>query len=141
MSNIKITKAMVLAAIKEIVANDVEIPVGDVSVKGTDIIAYCDTAMAQIEAKADKARTKAKAAAAAGDELRAEILSHIKDEWQTADEITSLVEGFEDVSKSKVVVRLTQLCKNGDIIKEQIKVDNRRKMAYKLATNTNFNEE
>lgn len=140
MSNIKITKAMVLAAIKEIVADDVEIQVGDVSVKGTDIIAYCDATMAQIEAKADKARIKAKEAAA-GDELRTEVLSHITDEWQTADVITALVKGFEDISKSKVVARLAQLCKNGDIIKEQIKVDNRRQMAYKLATNTDFNEE
>lgn len=141
MADIKITKAMVLAAIKEIVADDVAIQVGDASVKGTDIIAYCDTTMAQIDAKAGKARERAAKNKTAGDELRAEVLAHITDELQTADTITAMVEGFEDITKSKVVARLTQLCKNGDIVKEQVKVGDRKQMAYRLATDVDSDEE
>lgn len=141
MADIKITKAMVLAAIKEIVADDVVIQVGDASVKGTDIIAYCDTTMAQIDAKAGKAKERAAKNKAAGDELRAEVLAHITDELQTADAITAMVEGFEDITKSKVVARLTQLVKAGDIVKEQVKIDNRKQMAYRLATDADSDEE
>lgn len=143
MTDIKITKAMVLAAIKEIVADDVEIPVGDVSVKGTDIIEYCDTSMAQIEAKAEKARERAAKNKAIGDELRAEVLAHVTDEFQTADSITEQIEGFDDITKAKVIARLTQLVKAGDIIKEQCKVDNRKVMCYALpsAANTGSEEE
>lgn len=141
MADIKITKAMVLAAIKEIVADDVTIQVGDASVKGTDIIAYCDTTMAQIDAKAGRARKRAAKKKAAGDELRAEVFAHITNELQTADAITAMVEGFEDITKSKVLARLTQLCKNGDIVKEQVKIDNRKQMAYRLATDVDSDED
>lgn len=133
MTDSKITKTMVLAAIKEIVADDVEIPVGDVSVKGTDIIEYCDTSMAQIEAKAERARERAAKNKMVGDELRAEVLAHVTDEFQTADDITEQIEGFDDITKAKVIARLTQLVKTGDIIKEQCKVDSRRVMCYALA--------
>ena len=134
MTDTKITKAMVLTAIKEIVAEDVEIPVGDVSVKGTDIIEYCDISMAQIEAKAEKARERAAKNKAVGDELRAEVLAHVTDEFQTADDITEQIEGFDDITKAKVIARLTQLVKTGDIIKEQCKVDSRKVMCYALAS-------
>lgn len=141
MTDTKITKAMVLTAIKEIVAEDVEIPVGDVSVKGTDIIEYCDTSMAQIEAKAEKARKRAAKNKAVGDELRAEVLAHVTDEFQTVDSITEQIEGFENITKAKVIARLTQLVKTGDIIKEQCKVDNRKIMCYALPSAANTDSE
>lgn len=141
MTDTKITKAMILTAIKEIVAEDVEIPVGDVSVKGTDIIEYCDTSMAQLEAKAEKARERAAKNKAVGDGLRAEVLAHVTDESQTADSITEQIEGFEDITKAKVIARLTQLVKAGDIIKEQCKVDGRKVMCYALPSAVNADSE
>lgn len=133
MADIKITKATVVKAIKEIVAEDTVIFVDGVPVNGTDILSYCDTALKQLESKAEKAKERAAKNKSKGDELRVEVLSHITEEYQTADAILDMVEGFEDITKPKVVARLTQLVKAGEVEKAQIKTEDGRKvMGYKL---------
>lgn len=134
MANAKITKAAILTAIMDLVADDVVVETDLGSVAGADIISYCNTSLNQLEAKAAKAKERAAKNKAEGDALRAEVLSHITDEFQTADAITDAVEGFEDITKAKVIARLTQLAKAGEIVKEQIKVGDRKQMAYKLAS-------
>lgn len=137
MSEVKITKAMMFEAIKEIVAEDIEIPIGDgeVSILGADIIDFCNASLKQIKAKAEKAKERSAEKKAEGDALRAEILSHITDTFQTADELVAAVaaaEGFEEVTKAKVIARLTQLCKAGEVVKEQKKIGERKLMCYAL---------
>lgn len=125
----KITKKDILAAIRA----DIEgtETVGNIP---TDVVLeFIDKTVAQIDAKAAKAKETANKKKAAGDELRAEVLSKVTDEFQTADAITAAI-GKEDVSKSKVVSRLTQLFNAGDIVKEQMKVGDSKVMCYKLAT-------
>lgn len=127
----KITKKDILAAIRaDIEGTEM---VGNIP---TDVVLeFIDKTVAQIDAKAAKAKETANKKKAAGDELRAEVLANVTDEFQTADAITAAI-GREDVSKSKVVSRLTQLFNAGDIVKEQMKVGDSKVMCYKLATAT-----
>lgn len=130
MENTKVTKKVVLEAVKAAAMNGADF--GEVLAE--DVIAYADTTIAQLEAKAAKAKEKAAERKADGDALRAAVESVISDELQTIDVITAAVnaiEGYEDVTKSKVTARLTQLVKSESIHKEQIKTEDGRKvMAY-----------
>lgn len=129
---IRITKKMVLEAIKAAAEAGAEF--GE-TVTAEDVIAYADTAIAQLDSKAAKARERAAENRAAGDELRAVVKSVLTNELQTVDAITTqvqAVEGYEDVTKSKVIARLTQLTKANVVMKEQIKAGDRRVMAYTL---------
>lgn len=124
----KITKKQVFEALIGVVTGMDK--VGDIDAE--TVITTLETAVAQIDAKATKAKEKAAEKKTAGDALRAEIEALLTDEFQTADAITEQVTA-EDVTKSKVVSRLSQLVAAGVAVKEQIKVDDRKLMAYKVA--------
>ena len=125
MADVKMTKKDYFAQIKAIVAG--------ADVEGKDeLIAFVNKQVEMLDAKAAKAKERAANKKAEGDELREVIATVLTDEFQTADEITAQVEG-EDITKAKVVARLTQLVKARIAVKEQIKVDSAKKMAYKLA--------
>ena len=123
----KITKKQVFEALIGAVTGMDK--VGDIDTE--TVIATLETAVAQIDAKAAKAKERAAEKKTAGDALRAEIEALLTDEFQTADAITEQVTA-EDVTKSKVVSRLSQLVAAGVAAKEQIKVDDRKLMGYKL---------
>ena len=130
MADTKITKKDFFAAIRTMVEG-IE-TVGDIP--ADKVLEFIDTQVAQIDAKAAKAKARAGEKKAEGDALRAEVAAHITTEFQTADDITALVKGFEDVTKAKVVARLTQLVNAGIVVKEQIKTEDGRKvMSYKLS--------
>ena len=108
-------------------------------VEGTDIeskgelIYFIESQIASIETKAAKAKERAEAKKAEGDALRETVKSVLTNEFQTADEITAKI-GDEEISKAKVIARLTQLVNLGAAVKEQVKTDNNKtKMTYKLA--------
>ena len=130
MAEVKITKKVVLEAIKAAAEG---MDFGEL-VTAADVIAYADTAIAQLEAKAAKAKERAAEKKADGDALRAVVENAVSDDLKTIDVITAAVqavEGYEDVTKSKVTARLTQLVKSGAIHKEQVKLEDGRKvMAY-----------
>ena len=130
MAEAKITKKDFFAAIRTMVEG-VE-TVGNIP--ADKVLEFIDTQVAQIDAKAAKAKERAGKKKTEGDALRAEVAAHITTEFQTADDITALVEGFEDITKAKVVARLTQLLNAGIVVKEQIKTEDGRKvMSYKLS--------
>ena len=124
----KITKKQVFEALIEVVTGMDKVG----SIDAETVITTLETAVAQIDAKAAKAKEKAAEKKTAGDALRAEIEALLTDEFQTADAITEQVTA-EDVTKSKVVSRLSQLVAAGVAVKEQVKVDDRKLMAYKVA--------
>jgi hypothetical protein len=125
----KVTKKQVFTAIITAVAGMDKVGDLDKDV----VVATLETAIAQIDAKATKAKEKAAEKKVAGDELRDVIASLLTSELQTADDIVAQIEG-DDVTKSKVVARLSQLVSTGAAAKEQIKAaDGRKLMAYKLA--------
>ena len=144
MAEIKTTKKDILTVVKAMAEAQVpDINLGedlvDAEVTAADIVAYCDTTIAQLEAKKEKAaETRAKKAAQA-DALKEQVLALITSEPKTRDDI--FVElGSEDpeLSIAKVGSRLTKLVAEGLIVKEPIKVKNAEgksvsKMAYKLA--------
>ena len=131
MAEVKITKAMVL----EVIGKNVENMTFDGDVTAEDVTAFVETTLAQIAAKAEKNKERAAAKRQAGDELRAQVLGFVTEEWQTRDEITANFED-EDVTPAKVGARLTQLVADGVVVKEKQRVDGKDKMFYALASST-----
>ena len=130
MTTTNVTKTMVLDAIKALIAADAEITVGDVTVTGTDIQNYCDSTKAQITKKNERARERAAEKRTEGDELTTAIRGVITNDLKSADEITASI-AVENATKSKIVARLGQMVRAGEIVKEQFKAeDGRRLMGY-----------
>jgi len=99
-----------------------------------DVVAFIDTAIAQIDTKAEKEKARAAEKKAEGDALRETVLAAVTDEFATVDVILDRVydaTNDEEITKSKVVARLTQLVKAGTVVKEESK--ELKKMVYKLA--------
>lgn len=121
----KITNKQYYLEIKEIVNNStVE--------NKEDVLEFIDKVIALIDNRAAKAKIKAAEKRAAGDELREAVQSILTGELQTADAILVQIQG-EDLTKAKIVARLTQLVKAGIATKEEVKTDDNKKvMAYKL---------
>lgn len=97
------------------------------------IVDFCDKKIAALGAKAEKAKVRAAAKRAAGDELRAVVASVLTKEPMIAEDILARIEGDEDLTKAKVIARLTQLCKAGKAVKSEVTVDGKKRMAYALA--------
>ena len=98
-----------------------------------ELIEFINKQIAQIDAKAEKAKAKAAEKRAAGDELREVIKTILTNELQTADEINNKIEN-EEVTRAKVIARLSQLVKNGEVEKTDVKTSEGRNVkAYKLA--------
>ena len=97
-----------------------------------ELIEFINKQISQIEAKAEKAKIRAIEKQKAGDELRDKVKSILTNELQTADAITAQIDD-EDITKAKVIARLTQLVKNGDAEKEDVKTEDGRSVkAYKI---------
>lgn len=107
--------------------------VEETNIEGKDeLVEFINKQISQIEAKAEKAKIKAIEKQKAGDELRDRVKSILTNELQTADAITAQIDD-EDVTKAKVIARLTQLVKNGDAEKEDVKTEDGRSVkAYKI---------
>lgn len=129
MANI-ITKKDVLNAIATVITEDFEVKVGDVTVTAEDVNDYIEKTIEQINAKNEKAKARAAEKKAEGDGLRAKIAELLTDEFQTGEQITAAIADPE-VTKAKVIARLSQLCKANEAHKTTVKTDDGRKlMAY-----------
>ena len=96
-----------------------------------ELVAFLDKQIVSLDNRAAKAKEKAAEKKAEGDELRAVVKAVLTDDFQTADDIAAQIEG-DDVTKAKVVARLSQLVKNGEAEKEQIKnAEGKKVMTYK----------
>ena len=132
----KITKAMVLAAIKENVEN-MEFA-GDVT--AADVTAYCDKTLEQLANKAAKAKEKAAEKKNEGDELRDAVEAVLTDEYQVIGDIfPQVADEAGEITTAKVTYRLTALVKAGIAEKAEVKVSGesektRKVMGYRLAS-------
>lgn len=125
MENKKLTKKDYYGMLKEIVLTS------DVDNK-EELEAFIDRQVEIIDNKAEKAKERAAEKKAEGDELRAAIKSVLTEDYQSADDILAQLEG-EDLSKAKIIARLTQLVNNGDAEKAQAKTEDGKKfMTYRL---------
>lgn len=127
MAEVKMTKVMWLTEILAIVKASEE---ADFDKEG--VVAFVEKEIAMLEAKAEKAKARQAKIKAEGDELQASVQAVLTEDFQTADEIAAQVAG-EEVTKAKVVARLTKLVDSGVAVKETVKVDARKLQAYKLA--------
>lgn len=99
-----------------------------------DIVEFATLEIGRLEAKAEKAKERRAAKAAEADVLKDAVAGVLNDELQTSEEITEQVmNAAEEVTKAKVIARLTKLVKEGFAGKVQVKVDGKRVMAYALA--------
>lgn len=121
MADTKMTKVEILGMIKE-ACEDNEV-----------IVEFCDKEIAALGAKAEKAKARAAAKKAEGDELRAIVASVLTTEPMIAEDVLAAITGVEDLTKAKVIARLTQLCKAGEAVKTEVTVDGKKRMAYSLA--------
>jgi hypothetical protein len=124
MENVKMTDTNKYEAIKEIlVANDAD----------TTLVDFCDTKIAQIAAKAEKAKERAAEKKAIGDELRAVIADLLTEEPQSAEAILDQLEG-EDLTVAKIRARLSQLVKVNQASKVEKNIDGKKKVLYTIFT-------
>ena len=121
MADTKMTKVEILGMIKE-ACEDNEV-----------IVEFCDKEIAALGAKAEKAKARAAAKKAEGDELRAIVASVLTTEPMIAENVLAAITGVEDLTKAKVIARLTQLVKAGEAVKTEVTVDGKKRMAYSLA--------
>lgn len=125
MENKKLTKKDYYGMLKDIILTS------DVDNK-EELEAFIDRQVEIIDNKAEKAKERAAEKKAEGDELRAAIKSVLTEDYQSADDILAQLEG-EDLSKAKIIARLTQLVNNGDAEKAQAKAEDGKKfMTYRL---------
>jgi hypothetical protein len=107
-----------------------------------DIVEFCEVQIEQLERKAEKAKERKASKAAAGDALKDAIAAVLTEDLQTAADITEKVmDAGDEVTKAKVVARLTKLVKEGVAGKMQVKVDKKKVMAYALAGALPFEDE
>ncbi len=123
----KVTKKEVLVAIKAVAENGADFG----EIKAEDVIAYVDKTIAQMDAKAVKAKEYGAKKRAEGDVLYTAVIDAIAADPRTIDYITEEVkETVEDVTRAKVIARLTKAVKEGKAFKAQIKVEGKKVIVY-----------
>lgn len=126
MATEKITKKAYFEMLKDIVAAT------DTADKD-NLLAFIDTNIAQLDAKAAKAKEKAAEKKVEGDELREKIAACLTTEPKDIATILDEV-GDEELTRAKVTARLAQLINLGTATKEVTKIaDGKKATVYKLA--------
>lgn len=125
---VKKTKVMYFAELKDMVmeAENIENELRD------ELVNFIDKQVETIEKRKVAAAARAERKKAEADALTDEIFALMTEEFMTADEIVDALDN-EDVTRNKVTARLAKLIKENKVVKETIKVDKKKKMAYKLA--------
>ena len=124
------TKRQVLEAINTFTFD--EVLVGDTVVTPEDIKDFVEKSIIQLDAKNEKAAERAAAKRAAGDELRAQVKATLGATPLKVSEIVTLIDDPE-VTSARVIARLSQLVKAGEVVKEDVKEDGRTLKVYSIA--------
>lgn len=123
----KITKADNFAELRNIVIATVED-----EAKRADLVAFIDKQLAELEKRKVDAAKRAEKKKAESDELTEEIFDLLGEELTTVDEVVVALDN-EDITRAKVTSRLGKLVKEGRVVKEAVKVDGKKRMAYRVA--------
>jgi len=126
-NTVKKTKVMYFTELREMVMDVVKD-----EEKQDELIAFIDKQIETLEKRKEAAATRAAKKKEESDALTEEILGMIGEDLVTVDEIVVAI-NREDVTRNKVTARLGKLFKNGAIVKETVKVDGNKRMAYRLA--------
>ena len=97
-----------------------------------DILKFIQSSIETLENRKRAAQERAEKKKNEPDELADAVKAVLSGELQTADDIAAQIEG-EDVTKQKVVARLTKMVNAGTVRKDIVKTDDKRKvMGYAL---------
>ena len=127
-NTVKKTKAMYFAELREMVLAAVED-----QAQQDELVEFIDKQIETLEKRKVAAAERAKKKKAESDAMTDAILAQIGNELITVDEIVIALDS-EEVTRNKVTARLGKLVKAGTIVKEAVKVDGNKRMAYRLAT-------
>ncbi len=123
---VKMTKVDYFHQLAEIVENS------EVENK-EDILKFIEGSIETLENRKKAAQERAEKKKTEPDELSDAVKAVLTNELQTADEIVAQIEG-EDVTKQKIVSRLTKMVNAGTVRKDTVKTEDKRKvMGYALA--------
>lgn len=128
MENTKKTKAMYFAELREIILNTI-MEQDDQD----ELIEFIDKQLETLEKRKAAAAERAEKKRAASDAMSDAILAQISEDLVTVDDIVAALDD-EAVTRNKVTARLGKLVKAGTIVKEAVRVDGNKRMAYRLAT-------
>ena len=125
---VKKTKVMYFTELKDMVmeAEEVTDELKD------ELVDFIDKQIEAIEKRKVAAAARAEKKKAEADALTDEIFALMTEDFMTADEIVDMLDD-ETITRNKVTARLAKLINAEKVVKETIKVDGKRKMAYKLA--------
>lgn len=127
-NTVKKTKAMYFAELREMVLAAVED-----QAQQDELVEFIDKQIETLEKRKVAAAERAEKKKAESDAMTDAILAQIGDELITVDEIVIALDS-EEVTRNKVTARLGKLVKAGMIVKEAVKVEGNKRMAYRLAT-------
>lgn len=97
-----------------------------------ELTKFIDERLAELEKRKADAAKRAEKKKAESDELTEEIFGLIGDELTTVDEVVVALDD-EEITRAKVTARLGKLVRDGRIVKEAVKVDGKKRMAYRVA--------
>ena len=117
----KITKRDYFGMIRAIVEDASEVDMRD------EILGFIDKEVAALDVRAEKAKERAAKKREESDELRQAIFEVLTSEGQTVADIVDKLDR-EDVTRQKVVARLTQLIKDGKVQKDTAKTEDKKKV-------------
>lgn len=126
-NTVKKTKAMYFAELREMVLATVED-----QARQDELVEFIDKQMETLDKRKAAAADRAAKKRAESDALTDEIFALIGDKPITVDEIVVALDN-EDVTRNKVTARLGKLVKAGSIVKETVKVEGNKRMAYRVA--------
>lgn len=124
----KITKRDYFAQIRELIENTVED-----AAYAEELIGFVDAQVALLDKRNAAAKVRAEKKREESDALTDAIYGILTDELQTVDAIVEALD-TEGVTRNKVTARLGKLVKAGKVAKETVKVEDAKRMAYRLAT-------
>ena len=127
-NTVKKTKAMYFAELREMVLAAVED-----KAQQDELVEFIDKQIETLEKRKVAAAERAEKKKAESDAMTDAILAQIGNELITVDEIVIALDS-EEVTRNKVTARLGKLVKAGTIVKEAVKVEGNKRMAYRLAT-------
>lgn len=125
---VKKTKVMYFTELRDMVMEAEEIT----DELKDELVDFIDKQVETIEKRKVAAAARAEKKRAEADALTDEIFALMTEDFMTADEIVDMLDD-ETITRNKVTARLAKLIKAEKVVKETIKIDGKRKMAYKLA--------
>lgn len=126
METTKKTKTMYFAELREIVEN-----ASTDEAMQNELLEFIDKEVAAIARRKDKAKERAEKKKNESDALTEKIFAALDEEYMTLDEILPLLDDEEEITKNKVTSRLGKLVKAGRVEKDTVRVEDKKRMAYR----------